>query len=174
MKHCAILALGFLAATLVPAALAQDKEAEKLFREMEKKIKGAKALEIVFTYQLEGKTAKGSLLLTNDDKARLRVSGHYYPGVEGNPIFELVSDGKRFKTKGAAIGVATNGVPYIDPEGRERLRQPRPGRRHCERRPGAGPPRPARRPAAAGGDHAAGDGTNAASVGHRGRRLQQG
>ncbi len=116
MKHCTILALGFLAAVLVPTALAQDKEAEKLFRDMEKKIKEAKALEIVFTYQLNGKTAKGSVLLTKDDKARLRASGHYYPGVEGNPSFELVSDGKRFKTKGAKIGVASNGIPYIDPE----------------------------------------------------------
>jgi outer membrane lipoprotein-sorting protein len=117
MKHCTILALGFLGAALVPAALAQDKKAEKLFRDMEKKIKGAKALEIVFTYQSEGKTAKGSLLLTNDDKARLRVSGHYYPGIEGNPSFELISNGKRFKTKGAEIGVKSNGVAYIDPEG---------------------------------------------------------
>src|SRR5205809_762291 len=59
MKHSTILALGFIAAALVPAALAQDKEAEKLFRDMEKKIKGAKALEIVFTYKLEGKTTAG-------------------------------------------------------------------------------------------------------------------
>jgi outer membrane lipoprotein-sorting protein len=117
MKHCTILALGFLGAALAPEALAQDKEAEKLFRDIEKKIKGAKALEMVFTYQLEGKKAKGSLLLTKHDKARLRVSGHYYPGVERNPRFELISDGKRFKTKGAEIGVRSNGVAYIDPEG---------------------------------------------------------
>jgi hypothetical protein len=94
MKPCALFALGFLTAALVPAVQAQDKQAEKLFRAMEKRIKGAKALEIVFTYQVKGKTAKGSLLLTNDDKARLRVRG------EGNPSFELISDGKRFQTKG--------------------------------------------------------------------------
>jgi outer membrane lipoprotein-sorting protein len=117
MKRCTILALGFLAAALVPTALAQDKEAEKLFRDMEKKIKGAEAFEIVFTYQINKKTAKGSLLLTQEDKAQLRVRGHYYPGVQGNPSFELVSDGKRFKTKGAALGVASDGIPYIDPEG---------------------------------------------------------
>jgi outer membrane lipoprotein-sorting protein len=117
MKYCSRIALGFLAAAVVQAALAQDKEAEKLFRDLEKKIKGAKALEIVFTYQLEGKTAKGSLLLTNEGKARLRVSGHYYPGVEGNPSFELVSDGKRFKSKGAEIGIATVGIPYVSPGG---------------------------------------------------------
>ena len=112
MKQCTILALGFLVAWALPAALGQDKAAEKLFRDLEKKIKGAKALEIVFTYQINGKTAKGSLVLAAEDKARLRVSGHYYPGVEGNPSFELVSDGKRFKTKGAEIRIArTAGVP---------------------------------------------------------------
>jgi outer membrane lipoprotein-sorting protein len=116
MKHFAICVCCLLAAGVSPSALAKDDKAEKLFRAMEKKIKGAKALEIVLTYQLKGKNAKGSLLLTYDDKARLRVSGHYYPGVKGKPTFELVSDGKRFKTKGAGIGVASNGVPYIDPE----------------------------------------------------------
>jgi hypothetical protein len=95
----------------------EQNEAEKLFRAMEKKIKGAKALEIVFTYEFEGETAKGSLLLTNDNKARLRLSGQYYPGVKGNPTFELVSDGKRFKTKGAELGIGFQGVPYIDPKG---------------------------------------------------------
>lgn len=117
MKHCTVLALGFLAAALVPTALAYDKEAEKLFRDTEKKIKGAKAVEIVFTYQINHKTAKGSLLLTQEDKALLRIRGHYYPGVQGNPRFELVSDGRRFKTKGALLGVASTGIPYIDPEG---------------------------------------------------------
>jgi outer membrane lipoprotein-sorting protein len=117
MKGWPILALGFLVAGLAPTALAQDKEAEKLFRDMEKKIKEAKAIKIVFTFQLDGKRATGSLLLTKDDKGRVRASGHYYPGVEGNPSFELVSDGKRFKTKGAEIGVATTGVPKFEPGG---------------------------------------------------------
>lgn len=116
MKHCAIAALCFLAVGVLPAALAQDKEAEKLFRHMDKRIKGAKALAIDFTYEFNGKTAKGSLLLTQEDKAQLRVRGHYYPGVQGKPRFELVSDGTRFRTKGAKIGVASNGIPYIDPE----------------------------------------------------------
>jgi hypothetical protein len=117
MKGWTILALSFLVAGLAPTALAQNKEAEKLFRDIEKKIKVAKAIKIVFTFQLDGKTANGSLLLTKDDKAWVRASGHYYPGVEGNPTFELVSDGKRFKTKGAEIGIATVGIPYIRPGG---------------------------------------------------------
>jgi outer membrane lipoprotein-sorting protein len=118
LNRCTILALGFLTAVLAPAASAQDKDAEKLFRDMEKKIKDAKAFEIVFTYEIAGKAAKGSLLLARDDKARLKVSGRYYPGVEKNSTFELVSDGKRYQTKGANLGIASNGVPYIDPDGK--------------------------------------------------------
>src|SRR2546430_1528863 len=81
MKPCTMLALCFLVVGILPSGRAQDQEAEKLFRDVEKKIKGAKALEIALSYQINGKTAKGSLLLTKDDKARLRVNGHYYPGV---------------------------------------------------------------------------------------------
>jgi outer membrane lipoprotein-sorting protein len=103
VKHCAILAIGLLAATLVPAAGAQDNEAEKLFRDMEKKIGSAKVFEIVFTYQLEGKTTKGSLLLTDDNKARLQVSGPFSFGVKREASFELVSDGKKLKLKGARL-----------------------------------------------------------------------
>ena len=117
MKHHTLLALGLLTVSLAPAALAQDKDAEKLFRAMEKKIKDAKALEVAFTYQLEGKPAKGTLLLTDDNKTRLQVSGHYFFGVKGNPSFTLVSDGKKFKTKGAKFGIATIGRPFIEPGG---------------------------------------------------------
>lgn len=103
MRHRAIVGVGLFAAALVPAAWAQDNEAEKLFRDMEKKITAAKGLEVVFTYQLEGKTTKGSLLLTNDNKARLQVSGRFSFGIKGNANFEMVSDGKKFKTKGARL-----------------------------------------------------------------------
>lgn len=114
MKPCPILALGLLAAAMLPAARAQDNEAEKLFRAMEKKIKGAQSLEVVFTYQLEGKTTKGSLLLTNDNKVRLQVSGPFYFGVKRNASFELVSDGKQLKTKGAKLVIASNGRAGVE------------------------------------------------------------
>jgi outer membrane lipoprotein-sorting protein len=109
MKYIAMLAVGLLAAALVPAARAQDKEAEKLFRDMEKNISGANAVEVVFTYQLEGKTTKGSLLLTNDNKARLQVSGPFSFGIKRDATFELVSDGKKLKLKGAKFVKASNG-----------------------------------------------------------------
>lgn len=117
MKHCAIFAVGLLAATLLSAAHAQEKDAEKLFRDMEKKIKDAKAFEVVFTYQLEGKTTKGSLLLTNDNKTRLRLNGPFYFGVKNKAKFELVSDGKQFKTKGARLVVGSNGQAGFDVDG---------------------------------------------------------
>ncbi len=109
MKVMAMLACGLLAAALLPAALAQDNGAAKLFRDMEKKIRGAKAVEVVFTYQLEGKTTKGSLLLTNDNKALLQVSGPFSFGIKRNASFDLVSDGKKLKLKGAKLARAPNG-----------------------------------------------------------------
>jgi outer membrane lipoprotein-sorting protein len=117
MKHCAIFAVGLLGATLLSAVHAQEKEAERLFRAMEKKIKDAKAFEVAFTYQLEGKTTKGSLLLTNDNKTRLQLSGPFYFGLKSNAKFELVSDGKQFKTKGAKLVIATNGQAGFDVDG---------------------------------------------------------
>jgi outer membrane lipoprotein-sorting protein len=109
MKYIAMLACGLLAAAFVPAARAQDNAAEKLFRAMEKKIRSAKALKVVFTYQLEGKTTKGSLLLTNDNKARLQVRGPFSFGVKRDASFDLISDGKKLKLKGARLVGAPNG-----------------------------------------------------------------
>ena len=48
MKHIAMLAFGSLAAAVVSPVLAQDNEAEKLFRGMEKKLLAAKAFEVKF------------------------------------------------------------------------------------------------------------------------------
>src|SRR5262245_11827543 len=113
MRQGAILALGLLAAVLAPVVCAQDDDAEKLFRDMEKKIRGAKAVEVAFTYQLEGRTTKGSLLLTDDKKARLQVRGHFYFGVKDNAMFEVISDGKRIKTKGAKFVRGPNGQVHV-------------------------------------------------------------
>src|SRR5262245_50624474 len=104
-----------LFAGLLPLSLAQDNEAEKLFRDMEKKIKGAKAFEVHFAYQLEKTTTKGSLLLTKDNKTRLRLNGPFHFGGKRNASFELVSDGKQLKTKGAKLVIASNGqAGYTD------------------------------------------------------------
>ena len=64
MKHIAMLAIGSLAGAFLPPALAQDNDAEKLFRGMEKKLLAAKAFEVKFDYQLEKRKAKGELLVT--------------------------------------------------------------------------------------------------------------
>jgi outer membrane lipoprotein-sorting protein len=109
MKYLAMLACGMFAAALLPTAPGQDNVAEKLFRAMEKKIRSAKALEVVFTYQLEGKTTKGSLLLTNENKARLRVRGPFSFGIKRDASFELISDGKKLKLKGVRLVAAPNG-----------------------------------------------------------------
>ena len=97
---------------LLSATLAQDNEAEKLFRAMEKKIKAAEAFEVAFTYQEEKRTAKGSLLLTKDNKARLKISGHFQD--KRNATIELLSDGKQLKTKGARFFVGSNGMSGME------------------------------------------------------------
>jgi hypothetical protein len=63
-----------LVLALPPRTLAQDNEAEKLFRSMEKKITEAKAFKVTVAIET-GRDAKrpgsfkGFLLLTNDNKA---------------------------------------------------------------------------------------------------------
>jgi outer membrane lipoprotein-sorting protein len=113
---------------LLPVALAQDNEAEKLFRDMEKKLLAAKSFEITFEYQIEDlarkkRTTKGTLVLTKDNKAQLKVSG-YFEGKRDAP-FELVSDGKQLKTKGAKFVVASNGVPGVEKGGQSEQETPK-------------------------------------------------
>lgn len=115
MKHITILALTSLAASLLSSTLAQDNEADKLFRGMEKKLLAAKAFEVKFDYQFEKRKAKGELLVTQDNKVRLKVVGHFEEKRKAG--FELVSDGKQVKTKGARFFVASNGQPAVDAGG---------------------------------------------------------
>jgi outer membrane lipoprotein-sorting protein len=92
-----VFALGLI--RLSPAS-AQENEAEKLFREMEKKIAAAKGIEADVDMDLtdikrkaEGKF-KVSLLLTRDNKARLKLAGK----MEGMDVrMDLISDGSRLK-----------------------------------------------------------------------------
>jgi outer membrane lipoprotein-sorting protein len=98
MKHVTKLACGLLAAALVPAVRAQDNEGEKLFRAMEKKIQTARAFRVAFTIKGQGDTKertadfRGTLLLTNDNKARLKVRGEDFGEARR---WEMVSDGKQ-------------------------------------------------------------------------------
>src|SRR5262245_26129071 len=116
-----------LSALLLPASLslslAQDNDAEKLFREMEKKIKAAKAFEVTFSYQVENRKTQGELLLTNDNKARLKINGAV--GDKRNAKFELVADGKQLKTKGAKLFIASNGQSGVELGGESRWETPK-------------------------------------------------
>jgi outer membrane lipoprotein-sorting protein len=126
MRRRISLTVGLLAtAYFSGAAWAQDNEAEKLFRDAEKKLKDAKAVQVVFTYELQAKAAKGSLILTNDNKVRLQVSGQFYFGVKDDASFELVSDGKQLKTKGAKLVVASNGQAGFDLDGHTEAKTPK-------------------------------------------------
>jgi outer membrane lipoprotein-sorting protein len=98
MKTVAVLACGLLAAAVPPATSAQDNEAEKLFRAMEKRVLAAQSFEVTFEYGVENRKAKGSLLLTRDGKARAKLRGDFGEGGP-NSTFEAVSDGKQLVTK---------------------------------------------------------------------------
>lgn len=115
---------------LLRVALAQDDEAEKLFRDVEKKILAAKSFEVSFDYRIEDRTGKkwkwktkGTMLLTKDNKARLEIGGYFRD--EPDALFQLVSDGKQLKTKGARFVVASNGVPGVDQGGQSEQHTPK-------------------------------------------------
>src|SRR5262245_51139798 len=105
MKPSAILACGLLSVLLAPPARAQDNEGENLFRDMGKRILDATSIELSFDYQIENRAGerlewktKGTLLLTKDNKAHVKVSGYFADDRDAS--FQLVSDGKMLKTKG--------------------------------------------------------------------------
>jgi outer membrane lipoprotein-sorting protein len=93
-------------------------EAEKLFRAMETKIKAASAVQITADIELRAikgreeesklkggvSRAKGSFLWTNDNKARLKISGEYVGR-------ELVSNGKQLKLWGEGRAAEAKAMP---------------------------------------------------------------
>lgn len=125
MKIVAMLACGLTVIVLVPVASGQDNNGEKLFRNMEKRLKNAKAFEVSFTYQLQGKTTKGSLLLTSANEARLKLTGPFFFGIKRSSTFELISDGKQLKTKGAKLVIASNGQAGVEPGGQTEGQTPK-------------------------------------------------
>ena len=94
MKHRTIVALGLLAATLVPAVQAQENEAEKLFREMEKKVTSAKAVRVASDDKVDaaGIRLKWMLVFAEGNKCRLEGSVES----EGKALKEsTISDGAK-------------------------------------------------------------------------------
>jgi outer membrane lipoprotein-sorting protein len=100
--RCA-LSLALLALAAWPVA-AQDNEAEKLYREMEKKVRAAKTLHVRFDLNITdalGKTGtvKGTLTLGEGDKYRVDLDGKIFgQTVKGTEV----SDGTRVKVSGNA------------------------------------------------------------------------
>jgi outer membrane lipoprotein-sorting protein len=109
MKSLTLLAVGLLAAGLVPAALGQDKDAEKFYRGMEKKLLAAKSFEVAFDYEVNKRKARGELLLAPENKVRLKVAGHFED--QRKAAFEMISDGKKLKAQGVKLFIASNGQP---------------------------------------------------------------
>jgi outer membrane lipoprotein-sorting protein len=89
-----------LVAFLLSAA-AQDNEAEKLFRAMEKAIDGAKALRVVFeaTYDKQARNAlnlKGTMLLVQGNKLRVEATSLQ----QGKEIkLLMISDGTKLRVE---------------------------------------------------------------------------
>jgi outer membrane lipoprotein-sorting protein len=90
--------------TLAAATAAQpgDDDAVKLFRQMEAKLRAAKAVKVAFTTELrhEGETvttAEGVLLLGTSNRFRFELRGRWLQG--GSTLF--VSDGKSLAGSGA-------------------------------------------------------------------------
>jgi outer membrane lipoprotein-sorting protein len=102
-----VLSILLLPPIVLPAARAQDNEAEKPFRAMEKKIKDADAIQVsddIPIRAIKGREkdskigngvskGKGALLLTKDNQARVKISNEYMG-------MTLISDGKRLKLGG--------------------------------------------------------------------------
>lgn len=109
MKPFALLLCGTLVASLSTPAAAQPDEAEKIFRDMEKNVLAAKAFEVHFTYQAGKNQTRGRLLVTRDNRVLLKVNGRRRRKPGG--AFELVSDGKRVRTRGAKLYVLPSGLP---------------------------------------------------------------
>ncbi len=84
---------------LLAEAAAQKNEAEQLYRDMEKKLKAAKTLEVVFESKFEegerGGTFKGTLKLGEGNKGSLEMQGD----VQGKEMaVKLTSDGQKLTT----------------------------------------------------------------------------
>src|SRR5690349_2582740 len=96
-----LLTLALLALAAWPAA-AQENDAEKLYRAMEKKVRAAKTLQLHFDATITGADAKksnvkGTLVLGEGDKFRAESEGKLF-GEESR--FTVVSDGSAAKSFG--------------------------------------------------------------------------
>lgn len=97
----AVLTVGLLVGAGVPKGDEGVKEAEKLFRAMEKKLAKAKTLECVFDVNLNSIIYKGSLFLGEGDKARLEI----------NEASKAKAMRVRLVSNGTGMSYQDNGMP---------------------------------------------------------------
>jgi outer membrane lipoprotein-sorting protein len=104
-----LLCVSFLLVASLPAA-AQENEAEKLFRAMEKKIAAAKTMAVDFHLKLEAGAetidGRGSVTTASGNKLKLTIS---IKDATGSMQITMVSDGKKAVTK--RVG---NGAPELE------------------------------------------------------------
>lgn len=122
MKTIAVLAAALLAVLWPTPVGAQDNEAEKLFRGMEKKLIEAKAYEVTFDYQVGKRQATGALLMAQGNKMRLKITGHFDDKPKAS--FVVVSDGAQIRSKGVKFSVASNGQPGMELGGQSEWKTP--------------------------------------------------
>jgi outer membrane lipoprotein-sorting protein len=99
MRRCTIGALGLLAAALVPAVKAQENDAEKLFREMEKKVNSAKAVRVASDDKADARGVRLKLILVFAEGNKCRLEHEFtgdLQGLEGKPVKVItISDGAK-------------------------------------------------------------------------------
>jgi outer membrane lipoprotein-sorting protein len=97
-----LLTLAFLSLTALPCTAGGGDDAEKLCRQMEKKLRAAKTVHVAFDADITGADAKkghlkGTLVLGEGDHLRAEAEGTLF-GEESR--FTLVSDGRDMKSFG--------------------------------------------------------------------------
>jgi outer membrane lipoprotein-sorting protein len=105
---CALLLPFFCSSPLLPGVFADGNEAEKLFRDMEKKITQARAFRVAVTIETGRDTNRpgdfnGYLLLTKDNKARLKIEEDDFGD---SRRWEFVSNGKQLRMRPYTFGVS--------------------------------------------------------------------
>jgi outer membrane lipoprotein-sorting protein len=119
-----LMAIGII--VLAPPAQSQQNDAEKLFRAVEKKVREAKSLNVVYKLESnEGTILTGRIQLAEDNKARIEMEGRLGAGELGGGwamTTLLVSNGKNLveRTSNALSG-QQNGKELTPKEYNKRL-----------------------------------------------------
>jgi outer membrane lipoprotein-sorting protein len=116
MTKTLVIALGILAPVFALSASAQDADAEKIYRDLEKRILAAKAHQVETSYAFGKQKAKTEMVITQDNKFRMKITGQLQEKPKSS--FELVSDGEDLKSTGASLSVMPSGLPSIQAGGK--------------------------------------------------------